>query len=37
MQVTKSETSLVDTANSMKKLNLKESFANLIKKIIEDK
>lgn len=36
-QVTKSETSLVDTANGMKKLNLKESFTNLIKKIIEDK
>lgn len=36
-EVTKSQDSLVDSANGMKKIKLQESFAGLIKKIIESK
>jgi len=36
-EVTKSQESLVDSANSMQKIKLEESFTGLIKKIIESK
>lgn len=36
-EVTKSQDSLVDSANSMQKVKLQESFTKLIKKIVENK